>query len=81
MLTFYLNDPYDFLYYIRQRTSLAEYFRADEEMVYLGYHLDKKLWKDPRYDMVIINNDFGQIIDRNYYPLKVYLSSEKWTFL
>lgn len=73
LLTHYLNDPYDFLYYIKQRTSLMDYFKADEEMVFLGYHLDKKLWKNPKYDMVAIDTVFGQLIDRNYFPLKAGL--------
>ena len=73
LLTHYLDDPYDFLYYIKQRTSLMDYFKADEEMVFLGYHLDKKLWKIPKSDMVAIDTNFGQLIDRNYYPLKAGL--------
>ena len=73
LIVHYLNDPYDFLYYIKQRTFLMDYFKADEEMVFLGYHLDQKLWKIPSSDMVAINTDFGQLIDRNYYPLKAGL--------
>ena len=73
LLTHYLNDPYDFLYYIRQRISLMDYFKADEEMVFLGYHLDRKLWKLPKSDRVMIDTDFGQLIDRNYYPIKAGL--------
>jgi hypothetical protein len=70
LLVHYLKDPYDFLYYVRQRTTLLEYFRADEELVYLGYHLDKKLWKKEDADFVALNTDFGQNIDRDYYPYK-----------
>jgi len=73
LMVHYLSDPYDFLYYIKQRTSLMDYFKADEEMVFLGYHLDQKLWKNPSSDMVAIDKDFGQLIDRNYYPLKAGL--------
>ena len=73
LLVYYLNDPYDFLYYIKQRTLLMDYFKADEEMVFLGYHLDRKLWKIPKSDGVAINTDFGQLVDRNYYPLKIGL--------
>ena len=73
LLTHYLDDPYDFLYYIKQRISLMDYFKADEEMVFLGYHLDQKLWKIPKSDMFAIDTDFGQLIDRNYYPLKAGL--------
>ncbi len=73
LMVHYLNDPYDFLYYIKQRISLMDYFKADEEMVFLGYHLDQKLWKIPKSDGVAIDTDFGQLIDRNYYPLKAAL--------
>lgn len=73
LLTHYLNDPYDFLYYIKQRTLLMDYFKADEEMVFLGYHLNQKLWKIPKSDGVAISTDFGQLVDRNYYPLKAGL--------
>lgn len=69
----YLNDPYDLLYYIRQRTLLMDYFRADEEIVYLGYHLDRKLWKSPNTNFFVIDSSFGQVIDRNYYPKKAGL--------
>ncbi len=73
LMTYYLNDPYDFLYYIRQRTFLMEYFEADEEMVFLGYHLAQKLWKIPKNDFIALDTTFGQLIDRNYYPLKAGL--------
>lgn len=72
-LVHYLNDPFDFLYYIKQRILLMDYFKADEEIVFLGYHLDQKLWKIPKSDMVAIDTDFGQLVDRNYYPLKAGL--------
>ena len=73
LLTFYLNDPYDFLYYIRQRTLLMDYFKADEEMTFLGYHLEQKLWKIPKEDVCLIDTSFAQSVDRNYYPLKAGL--------
>lgn len=70
LLAHYLKDPYDFLYYLRQRTKLMQYFRADEELVYLGYHLDQKLWPRDGADFVAIETDFGKLIDRNFYPYK-----------
>ncbi|MEN8135114.1 MAG: SEC-C domain-containing protein [Thermodesulfobacteriota bacterium] len=69
----YLKDPYDFLYYIKLRTLLMDYFRADEEIVYLGYHLDRKLWKSPNTNFFVIDSSYGQLIDRNYYPKKAGL--------
>jgi hypothetical protein len=73
LLSYYLDDPYDFLYYIRQRTALMDYFKADEEMSFLGYHLDQKLWKIPKVDGCLIATQFAQLVDRNYYPLKAGL--------
>lgn len=74
LLAHYLKDPYDFLYYVRQRTALMEYFRADEELIYLGYHLQRKLWPIEGADFVGLETDFGGIIDRNYYPFKTGIS-------
>lgn len=74
LLSYYLNDPYEFLYYVRQRTVLMDYFRAAEEITYLGFHLQQKLWPVDGSDFVGIDNDFGGIIDRNYYPYKTGVS-------
>jgi len=71
LVTHYLNNPYDLLYYIRQRISLMDYFKAECETIYLGYHLEKKLWKLPNNDFVSLDSDFGGLIDRNYYPLRL----------
>ena len=40
-------------------------------MIYLGYHLENKLWKFPNKDFISLDNDFGGAIDRNYYPLRL----------
>lgn len=74
LLVHYLPDPYDFLYYVRQRINLMGYFHAAEELVFLGYHLRNKLWKIDKYDGGILDTDFGANIDRNYYPIKTGMS-------
>lgn len=73
LLAHYLIKPCDFLYYIKQRTILMDYFWADEEIIFLGYHLLHKLWRDPKYDRMSLDTDFGSAIDRNYYPYKLGL--------
>ncbi len=73
LLVYYLTDPYDFLYYIRQRISSMDYFKADEEIVFLAFHLQNKLWKRNNVDMEVIDSSIVQAIDRNYYPLKAGL--------
>lgn len=71
----YLEKPYDFLYYVRQRIDLMEFSYAEEEMDFLGYHLINKLWKSPEYGYVTITSEYGQLIDRNYYPFKIGLET------
>jgi len=71
LITHYLSDPYDLLYYLRQRISLMDYFKAESEIIYLGYHLNNKLWKLPNADFATIDPDYGGLIDRNYYPIKL----------
>lgn len=71
LVTHYLSNPYDLLYYIRQRVALMDYFKAESEMIYLGYHLENKLWKVPNNDFVVLDADIGGIIDRNYYPFRL----------
>ena len=73
LLAHYLKKPYDLLYYIKQRTTLMDYFWADEEIIFLGYHLLHKLWRDPEYHWKSLDSDFGSAIDRNYYPYKLGL--------
>ena len=73
IIVHYLRDPYDFLYYIRQRISLMDYFIAEEEPHFLGYHLCDKLWRKPGENFVCIGRIFGAVIDRNYFPLKLGL--------
>ena len=68
LIAHYLNSPYDFAYYIRQRIETADYYYASTEMCFLGYHLRRKLWRDPQRGMVLIDDEFASEIDQNYYP-------------
>lgn len=77
LVAHYLNDPYDFLYYIRQRTELMDYLKADEEIVFLGFHLNQKLWKKPDIDSEVLDTSFAQLVDRNYYPFKAGIKVSK----
>ncbi|RZJ98919.1 MAG: hypothetical protein EOO46_23440, partial [Flavobacterium sp.] len=56
LVLFYLENPYDFLYYVRQRIELMDYFSANEEIHFLAYHLIRKLWKDPKSDYIHIDS-------------------------
>jgi len=70
LIAHYLKDPYDFLFYIKQRIVLMEYYHVASEIDILAYHLTQNLYKIPRYDLCSIDSTHAQLIDRNYYPLK-----------
>lgn len=61
-----MKDPFEFLYYLRQRITLSDYFLAEEEMGFLGYHLKQKLFRTPNVSGVYIDQSMGQLIDANY---------------
>jgi len=65
ILAFYLGDPFDLFYYLRQRIKLASYFRG-EEMSLLGYHLNQKLYPQEGANFVMVDQQFAQLIDANY---------------
>jgi len=70
LLAHYLTNVYDFFYYLRQRINHMGYFAGDDEMAFLGYHLHQKLWFNPEANMILIDNHFAAMIDRNYFPYK-----------
>ena len=66
VVTFYLKDKYDFLYYLRQRSAGAERFFANSEMSLLGYHLKHKLFPDEDYDGIFIDEGYTALVDANF---------------
>jgi SEC-C motif-containing protein len=66
ILTFYLADPFEFAYYLRQRIMLSDYYKADSEMSLLGFHIKHKLFKKDKADWEMLDNSFAQLIDANY---------------
>lgn len=70
VIAFYLPDPFEFAYYLRQRTTLSGYFKADSEMVLLGRHLKQKLFKSGNAHMEILDGSFAQLIDANFQVLR-----------
>jgi hypothetical protein len=69
VLAFYLNDPFEFVYYLRQRIALSSYFKADSEMTLLGFHIKHKLFKG-KADLEALDNSFAQLIDANFQVLR-----------
>lgn len=73
LIAFYLKDPFEFLYYVRQRVTLGKYFKAMSEAVFLGAHLHQKLEKFEGYDGGALDNSFAQLIDANFPAMKGYV--------
>lgn len=70
ILAFYLPDPFEFAYYLRQRTVLSSYYKADTEMSLLGLHLKQKLFKHTEADFEVVESSFAQLIDANFPVLR-----------
>jgi len=69
-LAFYLADPFEFAYYLRQRTALSTYYKADTEMSLLGLHLKRKLFKEKEADLEVVDSSFAQLVDANFPVLR-----------
>lgn len=64
IITYYLQDPYDFLYYIQQRVLLHDKIHAESEIALLGYHLKYRLYINPyEADKMYLDSSYGQLID------------------
>lgn len=64
IITYYLQDPYDFLYYIQQRVLLNDKIHAESEIALLGYHLRYRLYINPdEADKMYLDSSYGQLID------------------
>lgn len=70
LIAFYLNDPFAFLYYLRQRVALSSYFKADSEITLLGFHLRHKLFRAGDGDRKFLDGSFAQLIDANFPVLR-----------
>jgi len=69
ILAFYLKDPFEFMYYLRQRVALNNYFKADSEMALLGFHIKHKLFKE-KADLEAVDQSYAQLIDANFQVLR-----------
>lgn len=62
----YLKNPFEFLFYIKQRLDTIETLKAESEMAFLGYHLRKRLIMPQGMDRLLVAQDFGQLIDADF---------------
>ncbi len=66
LVSFYLRDPLEFLYYCRQRVATCDYFKASSEAALLALHLRSKLYPRDGVDMEAIDEQFGALIDAHF---------------
>lgn len=66
ILSFYLNDPFDFVHYQRQRAATADYFIADDEIVLLAHYLSQSLRRTPDANMQYIDASSMQWINVHF---------------
>ena len=66
LISHYLKDRYEFLYYLRQRSDHAIHFMADSEISLLGFHLRYKLYPNENYSIIGIDPGYGQLIDADF---------------
>ncbi len=66
IMTFYLRDPFDFLYYLRQRSKFAEHFKSDSEIGFLAFHLQGKLFLAEPADYAFIEPAYAQLIEAHF---------------
>ena len=64
--TFYLNDRFEFLYYLRQRSKHATYFYSTSEISILAFHLKHKLYPDQDYTAFYVDPAYSQLLDANF---------------
>ncbi len=63
----YLNNAEKFIDYIERRMKYSQYYKADNELGFLGFHLKKGLQKFPDSDMIVLDNTWAQFFDNDYY--------------
>jgi hypothetical protein len=67
IVTKYLNTSEKFIDYIERRIKFSQYYKADNELGFLGFHLKKGLQKFPDSDMIALDESWAQFFDGDYY--------------
>jgi hypothetical protein len=66
LLAKYLKNVDRFIDYISKRIQYSKYFKADNEMAFLGFHLNKGLKKYDG-DLIYLDESWAQSIDRKFH--------------
>jgi len=67
----YLTDPYEFVFYIKQRLENHEGIISGNEIIHLAYHLKYGLFMPKDSNMLALDESFGQLLDADYYHRKM----------
>lgn len=67
----YLQDPYEFVFYIKQRLENHEGILSGNEIIHLAYHLKYGLFMPKGSNMLSLDESFGQLLDADYYHRKM----------
>ena len=67
----YFKDPYEFVFYIKQRLENHKDIVSSNEVVHLAYHLRHGLFMPKNSDMLLLDQSFSQALDADYYHRKM----------
>ena len=67
----YLKDPYDFVFYLKQRLENHEGIISSSEIIHLGFHLKYGLFMPRDTNKLMMDQSFGQLVDADYYHRKM----------
>ncbi|MDB2439484.1 SEC-C metal-binding domain-containing protein [Hellea sp.] len=62
----FLTHPIRMLDYLNKRTQYNESVGANNDFAVFGYHLSNNLYKDPEYNMMMLNDDLAWEIDKAF---------------
>jgi len=77
----YLQNKSKFVDYIKRRTLHSKYYHAETELSFLQYHLQFKLEPKKNSDKMMLDNNFAQQFDKNYYIKLIRKYEAKLSFL
>ena len=70
VIAVFLDDPYEFFYYVRNRVNGSDYFRAASEKALLGYHLRCNLLPREGYAFGLVQEDYAHRLDADFRALR-----------
>ena len=66
VVTEFLTHPIRMLDYLKKRTSYNESVSANNDFAVFGYHLSYNLYRNPEFDMMMLNDDLSWEVDKAF---------------